>query len=135
MKTTKGQLTRRDIQLIEYCQSHLPITSDIAATLFYPNRYIAQRRLNTIYHLKHLKRTERLIVNQPYFYYCDKSDLKNFTFTKLLHDLRIQEYEIVEFNFDGQHLNVVVEKSEDIFKINTTLQNINQVYKRLALAQ
>ena len=40
MKNVKGQLTQRDINLIEYCLSHLPINSDIAATLFYPNKYI-----------------------------------------------------------------------------------------------
>ena len=52
MKNVKGQLTQRDINLIEYCLSHLPINSDIAAVLFYPNKYIAQRRLTTIHNLK-----------------------------------------------------------------------------------
>ena len=78
MKNVKGQLTKRDINLIEYCLAHLPINSDIAAALFYPNKYIAQRRLTTIHNLKQLKRTERLVVNQPYIYYSDKKDLKNF---------------------------------------------------------
>jgi hypothetical protein len=73
MKNVKGQLTQRDINLIEYCLSHLPINSDIAATLFYPNKYIAQRRLTTIHNLKQLKRTERLVVNQPYIYYHEKT--------------------------------------------------------------
>ena len=76
MKNVKGQLTKRDINLIEYCLAHLPINSDIAAALFYPNKYIAQRRLTTIHNLKQLKRTERLVVNQPYIYYSDKKDLK-----------------------------------------------------------
>ena len=61
MKNVKGQLTKRDINLIEYCLAHLPINSDIAAALFYPNKYIAQRRLTTIHNLKQLKRTERLV--------------------------------------------------------------------------
>ena len=72
MKNVKGQLTQRDITLIEYCLAHLPISSEIAAALFYPNKYIAQRRLNTIHNLKQLKRTERLVVNQPYIYYFHK---------------------------------------------------------------
>ena len=55
MKNVKGQLTQRDINLIEYCLSHLPINSDIAATLFYPNKYIAQRRLTTIHKYQHTR--------------------------------------------------------------------------------
>lgn len=133
MKTKKGQLTQRDIKLIEYCRNHLPITSDIAGTLFYPNRYIAQRRLNTIHHLNHLNRTERLIVNQPYIYYHDKRDLPNFPFTKLLYDLTLQNYEIIDFEFNGEHLQATIERLENTYKINTTLQNLSQVYKRLAL--
>ena len=38
MKQVKGQLTKRDMTLIEYCLAHLPISSDIAATLFYPTK-------------------------------------------------------------------------------------------------
>ena len=37
MKNVKGQLTQRDINLIEDCLSHLPINSDIAATLIQIN--------------------------------------------------------------------------------------------------
>ena len=133
MKTKKGQLTRRDIRLIEYCQLHLPITSDIAGILFYPNRYIAQRRLNTIYHLEHLNRIDRLIVNQPYIYCLDKKDIRNFPFTKLLSDIYQNEFEILEYEFDGQTLTIIIHKGEQSYKINTTIQNIEQVYKRLSL--
>lgn len=133
MKTRKGQLTRRDIRLIEYCQSHLPITSDIAGILFYPNRYIAQRRLNTIYHLEHLNRIDRLIVNQPYIYCLDKKDIRNLPFTKLLSDIYQNEFEILEYEFDGQTLTVIIHKEEQSYKINTTMENIEQVYKRLSL--
>lgn len=133
MKTVKGQLTRRDISLIEYCQKRLPITSDIAGVLFYPNRYIAQRRLTTIHNLNHLKRTDRLIVNQPYIYCLDKNDIKNLPFTKLLYDIHQNEFEISEYEFDGQALTVIIHKEAQSYKINTTIQNIEQVYKRLSL--
>ena len=100
MKNVKGQLTKRDIHLIEYCLAHLPINSDIAAALFYPNKYIAQRRLTTIHNLKQLKRTERLVVNQPYIYYSDKKDLKNYPFSQLLYDIHplYMEHNIYLYN-------------------------------------
>ena len=117
----KGQLTKRDITLIEHCRKHLPITSDMAAILFYPNRYIAQRRLNTI------------VVNQPYIYYLDKRDIRHLPFTKLLYDLRQNEYDISEYDFDGRTLTAIIHKDELSYKINSTIQNIEQVYKRLSL--
>ena len=129
----KGQLTKRDITLVEHCRKHLPITSDMAAILFYPNRYIAQRRLNTIHQLRQLKRTERIVVNQPYIYYLDKRDIRHLPFTKLLYDLRQNEYDISEYDFDGRTLTAIIHKDELSYKINSTIQNIEQVYKRLSL--
>lgn len=129
----KGQLTKRDITLIEHCRKHLPITSDMAAILFYPNRYIAQRRLNTIHQLKQLKRTERIVVNQPYIYYLDKRDIRHLPFTKLLYDIRQNQFEISEYEFDGQNLVAIIHKDELSYKINTTIKNLEQVYKRLSL--
>ena len=110
MKNVKGQLTKRDINLIEYCLAHLPINSDIAAALFYPNKYIAQRRLTTIHNLKQLKRTERLVVNQPYIYYSDKKDLKNYPFSQLLYDIRSDVFEIETYHFDDELLTVPIYK-------------------------
>ena len=133
MKNVKGQLTKRDIHLIKYCLSCLPINSDIAAALFYPNKYIAQRRLTTIYNLKQLKRTERLIVNQPYVYYNNKKDLKNYPFSQLLFDIRIKGFDIENYHFEEDLLTVTIHKSNQSYKINATLQNIPQIYKRLAL--
>ena len=133
MKNVKGQLTQRDINLIEYCLSHLPINSDIAATLFYPNKYIAQRRLTTIHNLKQLKRTERLVVNQPYIYYSDKKDLKNYPFSQLLYDIRSDGFEIETYHFEDELLTVTIHKENESYKINATLQNLPQIYKRLSL--
>lgn len=100
---------------------------------FYPNRYIAQRRLNTIHQLRQLKRTERIVVNQPYIYYLDKRDIRHLPFTKLLYDLRQNEYDISEYDFDGRTLTAIIHKDELSYKINSTIQNIEQVYKRLSL--
>lgn len=129
----KGQLTKRDITLIEHCRKHLPITSDMAAILFYPNRYIAQRRLNIIHQLKQLKRTERIVVNQPYIYYLDKRDIRHLPLTKLLYDIRQNQFEISEYEFDGQKLVAIIHKDELSYKINTNINNLDQVYKRLSL--
>ena len=129
----KGQLTKRDIDLIEYCEKNLPISSDMAAILFYPNRYIAQRRLTTIHNLKQLKRTDRLVVNQPYIYYNQKKDLKNLPFTKLLCDLKLQDYIIEEYEWNDNHLMTIIERENRKFKIYATHQNLSQVYKRLDL--
>ena len=131
----KGQLTKRDIDLIEHCEKNLPISSDMAAILFYPNRYIAQRRLTTIYNLKQLKRTNRLVVNQPYIYYNQKKDLKNLPFTKLLCDLMLNNYDIQDYQWNGDHLTTIIAKEETKFKIYATHQNISQVYKRLELTK
>ena len=133
MKNVKGQLTKRDINLIEYCLAHLPINSDIAAALFYPNKYIAQRRLTTIHNLKQLKRTERLVVNQPYIYYSDKKDLKNYPFSQLLYDIRSVGFEIEDYHFEDELLTVTIHKENESYKINATLQNLPQIYKRLSL--
>jgi len=130
MKNVKGQLTQRDINLIEYCLSHLPINSDIAATLFYPNKYIAQRRLTTIHNLKQLKRTERLVVNQPYIYYHEKKDLKNYPFSELLYHIKCDGFEI-----ENYCLTATIHKVDVSYKINATLNNIPQIYKRLSLNQ
>jgi len=129
----KGQLTQRDINLIEYCENNLPISSDMAAILFYPNRYIAQRRLTVIHNLKQLKRADRLVVNQPYIYYLQKKDLKNLPFTKLLCDLTLQDYSIENYHWNGDHLSTIIEKNEQKFKIHATRRNLSQVYKRLNL--
>ena len=129
----KGKLTQRDINLIEYCEKNLPISSDMAAILFYPNRYIAQRRLTVIHKLKQLKRADRLVVNQPYIYYFQKRDLKNLPFTKLLCDLTLQDYTIQDYNWNHDHLSTIIEKNEQQFKIHATHQNLSQVYKRLEL--
>lgn len=133
MKQVKGQLTKRDMNLIEYCLSHLPISSDIAATLFYPNKYIAQRRLTTIHRLNYLKRTERLIVNQPYVYYTDKNDLKNYPLSILLYDIRLCGFEIESYQFKDDLLTATIHKNEEFYKISATLENLPQVYKRLSL--
>lgn len=133
MKNVKGQLTKRDMNLIEYCLAHLPINSDIAAALFYPNKYIAQRRLTTIHKLKHLKRTERFIVNQPYIYYSDKNDLKNYPLSVLLYDVRLCGFEIESYHFKDDLLTATIHKNEESYKINATLENLPQVYKRLSL--
>ena len=133
MKNVKGQLTKRDIHLIEYCLAHLPINSDIAAALFYPNKYIAQRRLTTIHNLKQLKRTERLVVNQPYIYYSDKKDLKNYPFSQLLYDIRSDGFEIETYHFEDELLTATIHKDTESYKINATLQNLPQIYKRLSL--
>ena len=113
MKNVKGQLTKRDIHLIEYCLAHLPINSDIAAALFYPNKYIAQRRLTTIHNLKQLKRTERLVVNQPYIYYSDKKDLKNYPFSQLLYDIRSVGFEIEDYHFEDELLTATIHKENE----------------------
>ena len=133
MKNVKGQLTKRDIHLIEYCLAHLPINSDIAAALFYPNKYIAQRRLTTIHNLKQLKRTERLVVNQPYIYYSDKKDLKNYPFSQLLYDIRSDGFEIETYHFEDELLTATNHKENESYKINATLQSLPQIYKRLSL--
>ena len=135
MKNVKGQLTQRDINLIEYCLSHLPINSDIAATLFYPNKYIAQRRLTTIHNLKQLKRTERLVVNQPYIYYHEKKDLKNYPFSELLYHIKCDGFEIENYQFENNSLTATIHKVDVSYKINATLNNIPQIYKRLSLNQ
>ena len=133
MKNAKGQLTKRDITLIEYCLAHLPINSEIAAALFYPNKYIAQRRLNTIHNLKQLKRTERLVVNQPYIYYSNKKDLKNYPFSQLLYDIHCEGFEIENYHFENDLLTAHIHKENESYKINATLANLPQVYKRLSL--
>ena len=133
MSATKGQLTPRDLLLIEFCLNHLPITSDIAAVLFYPNKYIAQRRLTTIHQLKQLKRSERLIMNQPYCYYKNKSDLKNMIFSQLLYDLTLHDYKIEQYSFQENTLTAIVHQSSNSFQINATRNNLQQVYHRLSL--
>ena len=133
MSATKGQLTPRDLLLIEFCLNHLPITSDIAAVLFYPNKYIAQRRLTTIHQLKQLKRSERLIMNQPYCYYKNKSDLKNIIFSQLLYDLTLHDYKIEQYTFEENTLTAIVHQSSNSFQINATRNNLQQVYHRLSL--
>jgi len=130
----KGQLTQRDIHLLDFCEKQLPISTDMAAILFYPNRYIAQRRLATIYQLKQLKRSERLFVNQPYIYYHHKKNLKNLPFTKLLCDLTEAGYEIESYSFEENLLTAVIRKDDNSYQINSTLQNMDQVYKRLDIA-
>ncbi|MCL1949802.1 MAG: hypothetical protein FWF59_08730 [Turicibacter sp.] len=130
----KGQLTQRDINLLEFCEKQLPISTDMAAILFYPNRYIAQRRLSVIHQLKQLKRSERLFVNQPYIYYHSKKNLKNLPFTKLLCDITDAGYEIESYRFDDNLFKVVVNKEENTYQVNSTLQNMKQVYRRLELA-
>lgn len=134
MLHVKGQLTPRDFTLIEHCLAHLPITSDIAAVLFYPNKYIAQRRLNVIHKLEQLKRADRLVANQPYIYYVHKTDIKNFVFSQLLYDLKLNEFDIETYEFKDSTLSIIVHKSGDCFKINATKKNLPQVYKRLNLA-
>ena len=124
MKNVKGQLTQRDINLIEYCLSHLPINSDIAATLFYPNKYIAQRRLTTIHNLK-----------QPYIYYHEKKDLKNYPFSELLYHIKCDGFEIENYQFENNCLTATIHKVDVSYKINATLNNIPQIYKRLSLNQ
>jgi len=129
----KGQLTQRDIHLLDFCEQQLPISTDMAAILFYPNRYIAQRRLAIIHHLKQLKRSERLFVNQPYVYYQKKKDLKNLLFTKLLCDMTEAGFHIESYSFKENVLVAVIHKEEISYQINATLQNMEQVYKRLKL--
>lgn len=129
----KGQLTQRDVRLIEFCENSLPISTDMAAILFYPNRYIAQRRLTVIHNLKQLKRTERLYINQPYIYYHQKKDLKFLSLTKLLCDLQEAGYLVDEYRFDGKTLNLHAQKEGNTFLINATLKNLRQVYQRLKL--
>ena len=135
MSHVKGQLTPRDFTLIEHCLAHLPITSDLAAVLFYPNKYIAQRRLNIIHKLEQLKRADRLVANQPYIYYHQKSDIKNFIFSQLLYDLRCNQFEIETYEFQDGTLTILVHKEDESFKINATKKNLPQVYKRLNLQQ
>ena len=127
----KGQLTERDINLLLFCEKQLPISTDMAAILFYPNRYIAQRRLGIIFQLKQLKRTERLFVNQPYIYYHQKKDLKHLPFTKLLCDVTENGYEIESYTFENGLLTVQVSNEELKYQINANLKNLDQVYKRL----
>jgi len=131
----KGQLTQRDINLLEFCEKNLPISTDMASILFYPNRYIAQRRLATIHQLKQLKRSERLYVNQPYIYYQSKKHLKNLPFTKLLCDVVESGYTIESYEFEEPILRAVICKDGTSYQINSTLKNMGQVYKRLELQQ
>lgn len=129
----KGQLTQRDINLLEFCEQDLPISTDMAAILFYPNRYIAQRRLGTIHQLKQLKRSERLYVNQPYIYYLSKKNVKNLPFTKLLCDVVEAGFEIESYRFEEGLLQAVIRKGENSYQINSTRANMEQVYKRLEI--
>ncbi len=133
MTPIKGQLTPRDFTLIEHCMTSLPITSDMAAALFYPNKYIAQRRLHIIYQLNQLKRANRLVKNQPYIYYLHKADLKNYIFTKLLYDLKLNHFEIETYEFAAHTLTAIVHKDGDTFKVSANKKNLSQIYQRLQL--
>ena len=124
------------MRIINHQQTY--ISNDIETSpiiLIYPNKYIAQRRLTTIHNLKQLKRTERLVVNQPYIYYHEKKDLKNYPFSELLYHIKCDGFEIENYQFENNCLTATIHKVDVSYKINATLNNIPQIYKRLSLNQ
>ena len=72
-------------------------------------------------------------MNQPYIYYSDKKDLKNYPFSQLLYDIRSVGFEIEDYHFEDELLTATIHKENESYKINATLQNLPQIYKRLSL--